>query len=84
MLCSLRKKLTEPINGAFPKRLMPRYPSARLLERLPAQTKTMDTAFHLAFNYSGLLQYLQMFGYSGLCRAELAPEFASTSGLAAR
>jgi hypothetical protein len=72
------------IDGAFPKRLMTRNPSARLLKGFPAQPEVMNAAFYIAFHYPGLFQHFQVFGDGGLGGAKLAAEFTGTADLAAR
>ena len=72
------------IDGSLPECLMARNPSARPFKGLPAQPELMNSPFHRAFDYPGLLQHFQVLGNGGLGGAELAAKFAGVASLAAR
>ncbi len=76
--------MIEPIDRAFPKSLVTRNPSARLLELSLVQPEAMDAPFDGALEKTGPLEDLQVSRNGGLRGAEPAAQLAGAAGLASR
>ena len=84
MAWRLRQQAIELVDRAFPKSLVTRNPSARLLELTLAQPEPMDAPFDGALDETGPLEDLQVSRNGGLGGAEPAAQLAGAAGLASR